>query len=80
MERRLWLRTAIDRGKRPLNGQPVSYTPKEIKELRAFCTTFLLDAEADANVLKTDGDFDLDPSAWINWDVPSLDPKKTSGK
>jgi len=46
---------------------------KEIKELRAFCTKFLLDGEADTNVLKTDGNFDRNPLDWINWDVPSLE-------
>jgi len=46
---------------------------KEIEELRAFCTKFLLDGQADTNVLKTDGNFDLNPSDWIDWDVPSLE-------
>jgi len=45
---------------------------KEIEELRAFCTKFLLDGDADTNVLKTVGDFDLYPRDWIDWDVPSL--------
>ncbi|MGD8786508.1 MAG: DNRLRE domain-containing protein [Phycisphaerales bacterium] len=46
---------------------------KEIEELRAFCTRFLLDGIADTNnVLKTDGRFDLDPNDWIDWDVPEL--------
>lgn len=46
---------------------------KEIDELRAFCTTFLLDGQADTNILKTDGDFNLDVSEWIDWDVPALE-------
>lgn len=45
---------------------------KEIDELRAFCVKYLLDGEADTNLLKTDGDFDLDPSEWIDWEVPAL--------
>lgn len=46
---------------------------KEIEELRAFCTKFLLDGQADTNVLKTDGNFEIDPLDWIDWDVPSLE-------
>lgn len=46
---------------------------KEVEELRAFCTKFLLGGDADTNVLKTDGNFDLDPSAWIPWEAPSLE-------
>jgi hypothetical protein len=47
---------------------------KEIEELRAFCTKFLLDGDADtSNILKTDGHFNFDPNDWIDWDVPSLE-------
>jgi hypothetical protein len=47
---------------------------KETRELRAFCTKFLLDGEADTDVLKTDGEFELDPSTWIDWSVPATGP------
>jgi hypothetical protein len=46
---------------------------KEIEELRAFCTKFLLDGQADTNVLKTDGNFVINPSDWIDWHVPLLE-------
>jgi hypothetical protein len=45
---------------------------KEIQELGAFCTKFLLDGDADTNVLKTDGNFNFDPFEWIDWDIPQL--------
>ena len=45
---------------------------KEVEELRAFCTKFLLNGQADTNFVKTDGKFDLDTSEWINRGVPLL--------
>ncbi len=45
---------------------------KEVKELKAFCTRFLLDGEADTQVLKTDGRFKVETSKWIPWKTPDL--------
>ncbi len=44
----------------------------DVDELKAFCTKFLLDGEAETNIVKTDGNFADAPSEWIDWDVSSL--------
>lgn len=46
---------------------------REVEELRAFCTKFLLDGEADtSNMVTTQGNYGDVPSEWIDWNVPAL--------
>jgi len=45
----------------------------QVPELRAFVDKFLLDnAEADTQVVKTDGEFSVDRERWIEWETPVL--------
>lgn len=50
------------------------YAASQVPELEAYLQKFLVGgAEADTNVLKTDGGFVLDEARWVDWTTPRLE-------